>query len=329
MPEYRQDLVSGEWVIMAPERAKRPHELWKKIPKRQKTPKSECPFEDLKKTGNWPPILSLPRGKKWEILVLPNKYPAVQHLNICAVDAKRGPYSVKSGIGAHDVVLLRDHNKPLADLTLRQATNVLLAIRDRYRMFAGDPCLSYVIGIHNWGPTAGASLYHPHLQILTLLIIPYLVKRSLRGSHAYFKKHGRCAHCDIMAHEKKHKGRIVAENAGAIAICPFVSWREYEVRIFPKKHQSNYEDSDVNTLKYVADILQKTLRMMRKNLHDPDLNFYLHGAPLKEKEKHYHWHIELVPNVPPTPAGFELGTGIEITTTDPDFAAAVLRGRKK
>ena len=329
MSEYRRDLVSGEWVIMAPERAKRPHELWKNIPKRQKSPKAGCPFEDLKKTGNWPPIISFPADKNWEVMVLPNKYPAVAHLNTCAIDIKNGPYEVKSGIGAHDVVLLRDHNKPLADLTLRQATNVLLIMRDRYRMLAGDPCLSYVIGIHNWGPTVGASLYHPHLQILTLPIVPYLVKRSLHGSHAYFEKNKRCAHCEIISYEKKYKKRIVAENRGAIAVCPFVSWREYEVRIFPKQHQSNFEDSAPTDLKYVADVLQRVLKMIRRNLHDPDLNFYLHSAPLKDKERHYHWHIEIIPNVPPTPAGFELGTGVEITTADPDLAASVLRGRKK
>lgn len=314
---------------MAPERAKRPHELWKSIPKRVKTPKSSCPFENLKATGNWPPILGWPSEKNWEVLVLPNKYPALVHGDSCATDIKQGLYEVKSGIGAHDVVLLKDHALPLADLPLKRATGMMLAIKERYRMLAKDPCLAYAVGIHNWGPSAGASLFHPHLQIFTLPIIPSSVRKSLRGSHEYFKQHGKCVHCEIINAEKKHKSRIVAENAGAVALCPFASWREYEVRILPKKHTSNFEDSDGNTLKYVADVLQKTLRMIRKNLHDPDLNFYLHSSPLKQKEGHYHWHIELIPNVPPSPAGFELGTGIEITTTDPDFAAAVLRGKKK
>jgi len=331
MAEYRQDLVTGDWVINAPERARRPHDIRKSVAKRVVVPKTGCPFEDLKKTGNWPPMISMPNEAKWEVVVIPNKYPAVTHGMKCAVRSVVGPYETRSGIGAHDVVVLKDHNRPYADLTPGKAVDVLRVIRERYRTLAEDSCFSYAIGFHNWGPSAGASLYHPHFQILALPVIPNEARRSLSGSHLYVKEHNQCAHCAMLTYEKRHKGRIVCQNKEAIAICPFASRKKFEIRIFPKTHIPNFEDSGDKVLIGVAEVLQKTLKMVRKNLHDPDLNFYIHGAPLKNKEdhSHYHWHIEVMPNVPPPEAGFELGTGVEINMIDPDFAATLLRGRKK
>ena len=67
---------------------------------------------------------------------------------------------------------------------------------------------------------------------------------------------------------------------------------------------------------------------MRDKLDDPDLNFFIHTAPLKHKDRYpyYHWHIEIIPKITDW-AGFELSTGVEINTVDPDFVASFLRPR--
>ena len=152
---------------------------------------------------------------------------------------------------------------------------------------------------------------------------------SLEGSEKYYARHERCVHCDILYFELKEKERIIAENSHAVALSPFAARRPYEIRIFPKTHEPHFQDTPQAVLKGCVAMLQGVLKKVRVALDDPDLNFYIHSAPLKQKEhsKHYHWHIEILPNIPPPPGGFELGTGIEINSVGPENAAAALRGK--
>ena len=327
--QLRQDLVSGDWIVIAPGRAKRPVFRGKRKEERGKkrmvAPKSSCPFEDLQKTGHGEPILSYGDGK-WDLQILENKYPAFTHRNICAAIGKIGPYSVTETVGHHDILITRDHNKNFPKLPKAQARQVLEAFRDRYLMLLNDKCLAYVFILHNWGPKAGASVYHPHYQIISTPIVPPDVTHSLRGSERYFKKNKKCVHCVMIDFEKKNRKRIIYENAGAIAFAPFVSKNPFEIRIFPKKHLPYFENTLDLDIDSVVDTLQFSLRKLEKNLKDPDYNFFIHTAPIKDKAKYkmYHWHIEISPKININ-AGFELGTGVEINDLDPDEAAKLLR----
>ena len=326
MSEFRQDLVSGDWIILAPERAKRPHELLPKKKKRPVAPKSTCPFEDLRKSGNWPPVLLVPNEKNWRVAVIPNKYPALRHDGLCPSFFGLGPYQLLGGIGKHELVVTRDHEKNLAHMSVKDGWELFRILQARYRELAKDTCLLYTSTFFNWGESAGASLFHPHYQMLTLPIVPPDVRHSLIGSLNYFKKHRRCVHCEILRFEEKSKKRIVAENSGAVAVAPFLSRQPFEVTVFPRRHQPYFEKTSGEDLKSIAAVLQAVLRKIEKNLRDPDLNFFIHTAPLKHQSQYkpYHWHIEILPKIS-IPAGFELGTGVEINVIDPDVAAKIMR----
>lgn len=324
--ELRQDLVSGDWIVMAPSRAKRPHDLIKKPVKRQRAPKIGCPFEDPQKSGNPEPYLIYPDKAHWQLQVLENKYPAISHQKTCGILVERGPFSVFPPTGHHDLIITRDHNKNFSRLSPAEALMVFQAFQDRYLMIFNDSCLSYISFFHNWGPTAGASVYHPHYQMIALPVVPPDIQHSLAGSKRYFKENKHCVHCAMIEWEKRDKKRIVFENNGAIAFAPFVSRNPFEIRVFPKKHLPYFENSLDLDVKAVVAALQKALYRLEKNLGGPDYNFFLHTAPLKNKEsyQHYHWHIEIYPKVT-TRAGFELGTGVDINQVDPDTAAKLLR----
>lgn len=328
MSEFRQDLLTGEWVIMAPERMKRPHPKEKQRV-REIPPRDTCPFENPKKSGNWPPILSYPNEKNWEVIIFPNKYPAVVYDPHCAEPGRKGPFHVAAGTGQHDMVVTRDHTKTLRDLTAAQATQIFRLIQKRYDMLSQDRCLLYASALHNWGATAGASVYHPHYQIISLPVIPSFVTHSIEGSERYFMRYNRCAHCDVIEYERREKERVIEENNGAIMLASFTSRRPYEVRIFPKPHISHFEHTPAPLLTSAVSLLASALRRIWKYVDDPDLNFYIHSAPLKHQRQyeHYHWHIEILPNVPPPPGGFELGTGIEINAVGPEYATRVLQGK--
>jgi UDPglucose--hexose-1-phosphate uridylyltransferase len=331
MSELRQDLVSGDWVIMAPERAKRPHDFLPVKKKRVPSPKATCPFEDLQKTGNWPPVFLVPNDeKRWRVAVIPNKYPALTHSDACMIPMKRGIYTVGIGTGYHDLVVSRDHAKNIADMPLAHGVEVFEAIQRRFRMADKDKCIAYVSAFFNWGGSAGASLFHPHYQLLALPIVPPEVVESLRGSERYFTAHHRCVHCDILSHELRTKKRIVKQNGGAVAFTPFTPKSRMEVSIYPKRHTAFFERTPKRDLTAVVAVLQGTLRAMRKQLNDPDLNFFIHTAPVSDQRRsqHYHWHIDVIPKILIT-AGFELSTGMDINVIDPDWLAALLRGKSK
>ncbi len=343
MSELRQDLVSGDWIIMAPERAIRPHNIGgppgarrgKKVA-RKPSPKKTCPFEDPRKTGNWPPILSWPaspakrgepNGKRWQILLTPNKYPALAHDITCAKNFRFGPYDLKSGTGKHDLLITRDHYKNFGDLPLGMATKTLEILQARYKMLARDRCLLYTSAFFNWGATAGASIFHPHYQVLTLPILPSDFKHSLLGLESYYKKYRRCAHCVMLAEELRSKTRIVDRNKSAVLVAPFVSRDAYEIRVFPKRHLPRFEDTPRGELRGAAAMLQSGIKRLKRYLGDPDFNFFIHTAPLKNRARYryYHWHIEIIPKITII-GGFELSSGVDINVIDPEKAAATLRG---
>ncbi|OGY99464.1 MAG: hypothetical protein A2945_01240 [Candidatus Liptonbacteria bacterium RIFCSPLOWO2_01_FULL_52_25] len=325
MPELRQDLLSGDWVLVAPGRASRPDQFIKKKPRRVPAPKAKCPFEDLRASGNWPPLVAYPNAERWEVVLLPNKYPALTHSSVCASPFRDGMYWAKTGIGSHNLLVTRDHNKGFADLDRKTALKVFDVLQYWHREAAKDKCTAYTASFFNWGPSAGASIWHPHYQILSLPIVPPHNARSLHNAEHYFKKHHRCVRCDIIKEERKRKKRIVAENKHAIAVVPYAVKKPFEVSVLPKKHFPYFWKTPREVTRDVAFLLQAVLKKMKKNLHDPDLNFFVHDAPANHgKYGYHHWHIEVIPKVS-IEAGFELSTGIDINVVEPETAVKVLR----
>jgi UDPglucose--hexose-1-phosphate uridylyltransferase len=323
--ELRQDLVSGDWIVIAPRRAKKPEQFIKKE-KRMRAPIKGCPFENPRKSGHANPIWIYPQGENWRVQIVPNKYPAFIHKPICPGAEKHGPYSVISGVGHHELVITRDHHRNFSHLNKKDANLVFKALQERYRLLIKDACSIYVSIFHNWGPKAGASIYHPHYQIISIPVIPPDIGHSLSGSRNYFGKFKKCVHCVMIDWERKNKRQIVYENKEAVAFTPFVSREPFELRIFPKKHLPYFEDTPPAVREAVVEALQKALSKIEKRLHDPDYNFFIHTSPIlnKNRYRHYHWHIEIQPKISIS-AGFELGTGIEITVVDPDEAAKILK----
>jgi len=329
-PELREDLVSGDWILIAPGRSNRPDQFVVKE-ERKIAPIDTCPFEDPQASGNAPALIRIPAdtGKDWEIQLIPNKYPAVS-VDGKLTDGHHGPYPVRSGVGYHDVLITRDHFKNFAEISPEKAFLVFKTFQERYREVAKDKRIAYISIFHNWGPKAGASLFHPHYQIISIPVIPPDVGHSLEGSTRYLKKNKRCVHCDIIGFEIAEKKRIIFENKEAVVFTPFVSREPFEFRVFPKKHMPFFEDTPEKELRLIVQALHKSINLFEKRFKNTDYNFFIHTAPTRDKKKygHYHWHIEIQPKIS-IPAGFELGTGIEITVVDPNEAAAFIRGNKK
>lgn len=325
--ELRKDPISEDWVVIAPLRSGKPEELSNKELPRIPSAVATCPFEDPQRHGNDAPILRYGSTEDWSLQIIPNKYPAFVHNQTCASPMHRGLYEILPAIGHHDIIITRSHTKNFSELDPAQAQEVLCAFRDYYKKLAKDECVVYVSMFQNWGLKAGASVYHPHYQVMAIPIIPTNVARSLHGSSRYHDTHQTCVHCAIIQSEQNDKSRIIYENESVIAFCPFVSRSAFEIKIFPKHHLPYFEDTSDEDLGFISDALQRSLHMLTKTL-DPDYNFFIHTAPIKSKAdySHYHWHIEILPKLN-VMAGFEFGTGIDINPVDPNKASELLLGK--
>lgn len=319
--ELRQDLVSGEWIVIATGRAKRPHEFLKEKREVLHQPKAGCPFEKLH--TNSLSVYSL--DEEWWLEVVPNKYPAFGK-GVCALFHRAGPYQWGDGVGFHEIVVTRDHERSIAQMSDEEAELVIRAYQDRYLALKGDDCVEYVAIFHNHGKLSGATISHPHSQIIAIPVIPPDIGRSLKGSAEFFHKNKTCVHCVALRYELKSKERIIYENDSFAVLAPFASKTAFEIRIFPKKHQPHFEViSSVERL-LLGNALRVALAKLFWGLKNPDYNFFLHTAPTGDGREfhHYHWHFEILPKTAIW-AGFEIGTGIEISSIAPETAAEFLR----
>ena len=332
--EFRQDLVSGEWILISSLRAKRPH-IYNHIKRGGLVSiksKKDCPFENPQKSGNEEPLLWMPFPgskskdlKDWFVQVIPNKYPAVLDGDGCPEVERHGPYSRAEGIGYHEVIITRDHSRSFGEMSEDEIFLVFKAFLKRYKEIEKDKCIKYILIFHNHGPLAGASLSHPHSQLVALPIEPPDVGRSISGGLRFYKKNRQCAHCVMLKWERQEKKRIVYENKDFIALCPYASRVPYETRIFPKVHSSDFEETDERRLLSLSSVFKNTLVRLNKVLRKPDYNFFIHTSPAGiKKAPYYHWHIEILPRTYRW-AGLELGTGVEVVSVPPEEAALSLR----
>ncbi len=327
--ELRRDIVSGAWVVIATGRGKRPHDFLKQKQSVFNQPKANCPFEKLIS----PPFLAYDHeghttDKNWWVQVTANKYPAFGR-GICAVFQRTGPYEWTEGVGHHELVISRDHKKSLGAMTDREAELIFRAYQAHYWAMKDDPCVEYVSIFHNHGRMSGASISHPHSQIIAIPVIPPDIANSLKGSKEYFQKHKTCVHCLIIDAELKENIRIIYQNERFVVVSPYASRSAFEMRVYPKRHGAHFEAITDTDRLMLANAMRTALAKIMIGLKNPDFNFFLHTAPTGDSKDfdHYHWHFEIIPKTAIW-AGFEIGTGIEISTIAPEVAAVFLRNIK-
>lgn len=331
LSEFRQDLVSGDWVLFATGRAKGHLKREEKFYQ----PKDGCPFENLQANGNEDPVLVFNQGimsdiegyraGNWTTIVIPNKHPAVAP-GICPPPTNQGPFQKMLATGFHELVITKDHNRSICCFTFEETKELLTVYRDRYREIAKDECGQYILIFHNRGPAAGATIYHNHSQILSTPVLPPEVLKSMKGTGDYYNEHGKKVHDIMLQWEIKDGKRIIYDDGHFVAFCPFVSKTPYEIRIFPKKFNPRFETINEDELSHMANALNSVLRKMDKALDEPDFNFYIHTAPVRKNshDEFYHWHMEIVPRLSIV-GGLELGTDIYVNVVDPDKAAELFR----
>jgi len=261
----------------------------------------------------------------WRVRVVPNKFPVLGIEGNLSRQGE-GMYDKMSGIGANEVIIeTPDHAATLSDMPEHQIAEVLYAFKDRVNDLKRDRRFRYIILFRNYGEAAGASLQHPHSQLIALPVIPSVVKEEVDASREFYEAKERCIFCDIIHEESSAGGRLISETDRFTVLAPYAPRFPFETWILPKQHASHYEDSEPALLDNLAWVLRSTMRKIDKVLERPAYNFIVHSAPVQEAPlAYYHWHIEIIPKLTKV-AGFEWGTGFYINPTPPEEAARFLR----
>ncbi|GAB4365206.1 MAG: galactose-1-phosphate uridylyltransferase [Bryobacter sp.] len=329
MPELRRDPITGRWVIISVERARRPSDFIR-VPVEGPTNRF-CPFCAGHEAKTPPEILAFrpqggqPNDAKWSLRVVPNKFPALRvEGNLDRMGD--GIYDRMNGVGAHEVIVETPrHELFLGQCTEKEVEDLFWAFRERSQDLKKDSRMKYIVCFKNHGEMGGATLEHTHSQIIGLPIVPQAVQAELDGSRRYFDFRERCIWCDMVRQETKEGERMVLETDHYVAFAPYAPRFPFETWVMPKQHESHFEDSTPQSIQNLAWVMRTVLRRIDAVLEKPSYNFVIHTAPaLDGALEHFHWHIEIIPRLTKM-AGFEWCTGFYINPTPPEEAARFLR----
>lgn len=276
MAKYVPDILSKRWVIISPQRLGRPGVDGKKY---------HCPLCEGHEKETPPEVLRYGAGEKdkrgWKVRVVPNKYPITD---------------------VHEVIIHSPHHeRDIEDLPLAQVELIFQAYRERFNLYKKK---GQVIIFCNHGKHAGASLDHPHSQ---LVVIP--------------------AQINLDTLSREPLANIVSENKFFNVYCPDFSQWPYEVWVAPKKGGSVFGDISHEEMIDLIDLLQKIIRSIKKvyvknRLGDLPFGYNYYIYPKED------WYLRITPRFIHR-AGFELGTGLSVNIVDPFEASLGLKSLEK
>src|SRR5262249_38323632 len=237
-----------------------------------------------------------------------------------------GVYDRVSGIGAHEVIVeAPEHDAELGMLSASGVGEDVRAWRDRIADLKRDERFRSVLGFKNRGAEAGATLEHPHSQLIATPVVPVVVTEEMENAGVYYRYRERCLVCDVLRQELDARVRLVIEGPHVVALAPFAARFPFEMWLVPRNHTAAFELADQSDLDDLAAVLRVALRKLDRVLTDPPYNLVLHSAPFGAAESpSYHWHVEIVPKLTGV-AGFEIGSGFHINPVPPEDAARFLR----
>jgi UDPglucose--hexose-1-phosphate uridylyltransferase len=313
MSELRNDLVTGRSVLLAAGRSARPYTVT--APPPDPAAMANCPFCPGHEHETPPEVArrgpGAPDTPGWRIRVVPNLYPIVG-----------GDHPGPGGAGAHEVVILHpDHTVDLGRLADREVVELFHVLRERASVHAHSD-LAHVQVLVNQGRAAGASIAHPHAQLLAIDFVPPAVVETVHRFEA--------ARTDVVLADaeasRAQEGRIatgVQAGDGALVWCPWAAASPYEIRITTADAGPNLEAVPDAALDAVAVATRRTVGALEALLGAVPYNVVVHNGPVRGDHP-FHWYVTVVPRIS-TIAGFELGTGVFVNTVPPADAAAQLR----
>ena len=321
MSQLRLNPLTGRWVTINAERAMRPTDFATRIQTVESDPSRPCPFCPGHEDPSAPAMLTIGDGDDWKMRVIPNLYPAFDGEDSLAV-RNLGPVHVMAeASGTHEVfVFTRDHHGGIDTFGNDSCGQIMSVLKQRLLEHAATRNIRYTQAIVNHGREAGASLSHPHGQLLGL---PFVPGEILDEERAFVRFEGGCILCATVESELVSGERVVLATDDAVVVCPFWSGGPYEMLVIPRHHDQHLPDASDESLAGVGRAIRDALAHLNAVFPDVSFNLVFHTAP-HQHDGPFHWHAHLWPKLT-TVAGFERGTGVMINIVPPEQAADELR----
>lgn len=313
---FRQDPLSGEWVLFAPNRGARPNAFIRSADDEAST--TDCPFCPGHENETPPEIERRGTSDAWTIRVIPNRYPALW-------PGPRGPLRAGStkGTGTHEVIIDAPTHTHLDEMSPAEAVQLFEVYAKRGKAARAVDGVKAVVLFKNDGENAGESIHHPHTQLLGLPLVPDRIERMAFhfGSECSF-----CTELRSIPHSDL-EGRLIHEEEGFAIITPFAPRRAYEAWIVPRRHVGSIDELSAAEIRTFAEMTRRAVRAVRRIASGVCFNLCFYQSPVKHPGS-FHLYAEVAPRRS-TMGGFELETGIMINVVTPEEAAIKLRSLVK
>jgi len=317
----RLNPLNGRWVTIVAERAERPNDFAARDQGVEDDPDRPCPFCPGHEESTPPALETIEADGNWSMRVIPNRYPAFDGDEPFAVHNLGPVHVMAEASGIHEVfVYTPQHQSGLHELDDDHAVQLMRVLRDRFAEHASKKQIRYTQAIVNHGREAGASIAHPHGQILGL---PFVPGEILDEERAFARFAGGCVLCTTVEAELAADQRVLFANDDVAVVCPYWSGAPFELLIVPRDHEPHLQDASEVSLAAVGIALRDALAHLDAAIGDVAFNLGFHTAPHQHTGQ-YHWHAHVWPNVV-TQAGFERGTGVMINIVPPEQACDALR----
>jgi len=330
MSELRQDPTTREWVIIAPERARRPQQRPEAKPATDLPERdASCPFCPGNEAQTPEEVFRIPASSgdsAWEVRVVPNRFAALT-LDEDITKIEQAPFfHRRAGFGVHEVIIESPfHNKPIALMSYQQVARVLITYQQRYNALKQNQQIKFITIFKNHGQASGTSLVHPHSQLAATPILAPFYHRRFDVAVDYYADSGKCLYCELLAEELERGVRIVAETKEFVVLHPYASHVPFETWIIPKRHYSSFGLFPEANLAELAMVLKDTLLCLYRGLDNPAFNLMVDTTITEDEEDpYYHWHFRIVPRLTMI-AGFEMGSGIYISPARPEDTVKLMK----
>lgn len=322
MSQLRHNPLTDRWVTIAGERAARPGDFdQRRLPVEAELGRA-CPFCPGHEEETPPALETYGPSGSWLVRVVPNRYPAFSGDEAMTVTELGPVWRQAPGTGIHEVfVLSPDHQADWGALEDRQAALVMAALRDRVEDHSRSSGVRYTQAIVNHGREAGASLEHPHGQLLGIPFVPRELTEELSG----FERRGPgCLLCQVADEELAAEHRVVLATDRVVVVCPFWSGMPFEMLVLPTGHEEHLAHAKPRDLVAVGHALRTAIGRLHDVVGDVAYNVVFHTAPHHHDDGPFHWHAHVLPRLTSV-AGFEQGTGVLINLVSPEAATGQLR----
>jgi len=288
----REDPLTDDRCIIASVRKKRP-QVFREVVEEEPF---QCPFCPGNEALTPSELYAVRDGSSWIVRVIPNKFSAIPNM--------------------HDVVVDSPGHGEDID-TIPHLDRLLETYKERMIHYYNTDGVRYVAVFRNRGRTAGASIPHPHSQVLAL---PFYPKRFLKEKEKYERENKNIME-DYLKRELEVQERVLSVSRHFCVLMAFAPSTPYEVWIVPKQKINSfiYEEN----FGELAEVMKETISLLKSYLGEKfPYNITFQSAPPWDRD--YHYYIRIMPRISVF-GGFELETENIIISVAPEEAAVELR----